>query len=71
MCLETAALVIMNEQQIYLFGQSQTSQTGGQLYSDTSASKVRCYHFQNCKDEYIQEMLFVFYLVLSCQHLNI
>ena len=53
MCLETAALVIMNKQQIYLFGQSQTSQIGSQLYSDTSTSKVRCDHLQNCIDEYI------------------
>ena len=27
-----------NEQQFYLFGQIQTSQTGGQPYSDTSPS---------------------------------
>ena len=27
---------MLNEQQIYLFGQIQTSQTGGQQYSDTS-----------------------------------
>ena len=26
---------MLNEQQIYLFGQIQTSQTVGQLYSDT------------------------------------
>ena len=29
-------LFILNYQQIYLFGQIQTSQTGGQLYNDTS-----------------------------------
>ena len=27
---------MLNEQQFYLFVQIQTSQTGGQLYSDTS-----------------------------------
>ena len=27
---------MLNQQQIYLFGQIQTSQTGGPLYSDTS-----------------------------------
>ena len=35
-CLDSAALLMLNEQQIYLFGQIQTSQTGYQLYSDTS-----------------------------------
>ena len=34
-CLDSAALLMMNEQQFYLFDQIQTSQTGGQLYSDT------------------------------------
>jgi len=31
-----AALLMLNEQQFNLFGQIQTSQTGGQPYSDTS-----------------------------------
>ena len=31
---------MFNKQQIYLFAQIQTSQTGGQLYSDTSPNKV-------------------------------
>ena len=31
---------MLNKQQIYLFGQIQTSQTGGQLYSDDSPYKV-------------------------------
>ena len=35
-CLDSAALLILNEQQIYLYGQIQTSQTGGHPYSDTS-----------------------------------
>ena len=30
-CLELAALFKLNEQQFYMFGQIQTSQTGGQL----------------------------------------
>ena len=34
--LDSAALFILNEQQFYLFGQIQTSQTGGQPYNDTS-----------------------------------
>ena len=34
--LDLAALLMLNEQQLYLFGQIQTSQTGGQLYKDTS-----------------------------------
>ena len=29
--------MMLNEHQFYLFGQIQTSQTGGQLYSDTSS----------------------------------
>ena len=35
-CLGSAALLMLNEQQFYLFGQIQTSPTDGQLYSDTS-----------------------------------
>ena len=35
-CDLAAALLMLKEQQIYLFGQIQTSQTGGQPYSDTS-----------------------------------
>ena len=31
---------MLNKQQIYLFGQIQISQTGGQLYSDASPYKV-------------------------------
>ena len=34
-CLESAALLKLNEQQFDLFHKIQTSQTGGQLYSDT------------------------------------
>ena len=34
-CLYSAALLRLNEEPLYLFGQIQTSQTGGQLYSDT------------------------------------
>ena len=37
-CLELAALLRLNEQPFYLFGQIQTSQTGGHPYSDTSLS---------------------------------
>ena len=31
---------MLNEQQIWLFGQIQTSQTGGQLYSDSFPHEV-------------------------------
>ena len=34
--LDSAALLILNEDQLYLYGQIQTSHTGGQLCSDTS-----------------------------------
>ena len=34
-CLDSAALLMLNKRQLYLFGQIQTSQTGGQPYSDT------------------------------------
>ena len=34
-CLDSAALLMFDEQQFYLFGQIQTSQTEGQLFSDT------------------------------------
>ena len=36
-CVELAALLKLNELQFYLFGQIQTSQNGGQPYSDTSS----------------------------------
>ena len=35
-CLDSAALLILKEQQFYLFGPIQNSQTGGQLFSNTS-----------------------------------
>ena len=35
-CLDSAAFLLLNEQQFYLFCQIQTSQTGSQLYCDTS-----------------------------------
>ena len=37
-------LLILNKEQLYLFDQIQTSQTGGQLYIDTSSYRVsQCY----------------------------
>ena len=39
-CLDSAALLVLNEQQFYLFGQIQTSQTGSPPYIDTSLYKV-------------------------------
>ena len=38
--LDSAAVLMFNQQQIYLFSQIQTSQTGGQPYNDTSPYKV-------------------------------
>ena len=38
--LTSAALLVLNQQQINLFGQIQTSQTGDQLYSDTWPNEV-------------------------------
>ena len=38
--LDSAALAMFNQQQIYLFGQIQSSQTGGQSHSDTSPDAV-------------------------------
>ena len=35
-CLDSAALLLLNEQQFYFFGGIQTSQTGGNLYTGTS-----------------------------------
>ena len=35
-CLDSAALLMLNDQQFYLLGQIQTNQAGGQPYSDTS-----------------------------------
>ena len=35
-CLDSAALGMLNEQPVLLFGQIQTSQTRGQPYSDSS-----------------------------------
>ena len=34
--MDSAAMLMLNWQQLYLFGQIQTSQTGGQPYNDTS-----------------------------------
>ena len=46
-CLDSAVLLMSNEQKFYLFGQTQTSQAGGQLSSDTSPcgewSLIRAY----------------------------
>ena len=38
-CLDSAASLKLNQQELYMFGQIQTSQTGGQLSSDTSLVK--------------------------------
>ena len=50
-CLYSAALLMCNQQQIYLFGQIKTSQTAvGKLYSDTSPCEVsECSLVQVCE----------------------
>ena len=51
-CLYSAALLILNLQQLCLFGQIQTSQTWGQPYSDTSVSeyaRIIWYHIIDIK----------------------
>ena len=35
--LDSAAFLVLNDKQVYLYGQIQTSQAGGQAYSDTSS----------------------------------
>ena len=40
--LDSSAFLMFNEEQFYLFGQIQTSQTEGQLYSDTSLYSECC-----------------------------
>ena len=39
-CLDSTAFLMVNEQQIYLFGWIQPGQTGGQLYGDNSPYEV-------------------------------
>ena len=50
--MDSSALLMINELQIYLFGQIQTSQTGGQLYSYTLPygewSLVKVINFHLC-----------------------
>ena len=38
--LDSSTFLMLNQQQIYLFGQTQISQAGGQPYGDTSLYKV-------------------------------
>ena len=42
-CSDSAVLVTSNQQQIYMFGRIQTSQTGGKLYNDALPYKVSEY----------------------------
>ena len=42
LCLDSATFVKLNEQQFYLFGQTQTSQTGGQPYSSDTFPNGEC-----------------------------
>ena len=48
-CLDSAALFMLNYQQIHLFGWIQTSQTVGQLYSNTSPYEVSIL-YPTCKE---------------------
>ena len=43
-CLDSAALLMLNEKQFYLLGQIQPCQTGGQSYSDTSPTVILLLH---------------------------
>ena len=56
-CVDSAALLMLNEQQFYVFGKIQTSQIGGQLYSDTSPyGKCSLVPYINTKPTYLQHM---------------
>ena len=47
-CYDSTAVLMLNDQQVYLFGRIQTSQTGGQPYSDSSPMiSVHCLRLQN------------------------
>ena len=47
-CLDAAALLMVNEQQtVLLVWSNQTSQTGGQLYSDTTPYGECCLVYAN------------------------
>lgn len=48
-CLDSAALIMLNEQQFDLFREIQTSQIGGLPYNDTSLDRMLCKSF-NQKD---------------------
>ena len=52
-----SCFAVLNYQQSYWFGQTQTSQTGGQLYSDTSPYKAIKFsllnYSQNCPQKAI------------------
>ena len=47
--LDSAALLLLNWEHIYLFGQIQVSQTGGQPYSDTSPCVVSVFWQRHCR----------------------
>ena len=52
--LHSAALPLLNEQQFYLFGQMQTSQTGGQPDTAIPSSMMSalCFHIKR-KDSFL------------------
>ena len=45
-CLDSAALLMSNEQKFYLLGQIQTSQTGGQIKNDSSPTLTIYFRYQ-------------------------
>ena len=51
-CFNSAALFVLNELQVYLFTQIQSSKTGGQLYSDTYP-----YEIGNTKNHFLSHDL--------------
>ena len=55
-CLDSVALLILNQQQIYFFGQISTSQSGGQLHSDTSTYKVSQYSMIHCTTPFLSPL---------------
>ena len=51
-CLDLSALLMSTKHQFFLFGQIQTSQTGGQLYNDTSSRLYVASHMTSSKQLY-------------------
>ena len=68
---DSAALLMLNEVEIYKFGQIQTSQRGGQLYCDTSPYKVVfvwCYEFDWLQWVFSDLTIIIFVFQKTSQH---